>query len=78
VRPMVTIEEMMDRLTDRVQKALTMSFKDFAGDKAEKVEVIVSFLALLELVKQGAVEASQYAVFGDIQISNSASSVPRY
>jgi segregation and condensation protein A len=78
VRPLITIEEMMDRLTTRIQKALTMSFADFAGDKAEKVEVIVSFLALLELVKQGAVEASQYAVFGDIQISNSASSVPKY
>jgi segregation and condensation protein A len=78
VRPLVTIEEMMDRLTAKVQKALTMSFADFAGDKAEKVEIIVSFLALLELVKQGAVEASQYAVFGDIKITNSASSVPKY
>jgi len=43
---MVTIEEMMDRLVDRISKKLTMSFKDFAGDTAEKVEVIVSFLAL--------------------------------
>ena len=78
VRPLVTIEEMMDRLTMKVQKALTMSFKDFAGDKAEKVEVIVSFLALLELVKQGVVEAAQYGTFEDIKITNNSSSVPRY
>ncbi len=78
VRPLVTIEEMMDRLTIKVQKALTMSFKDFAGDKAEKVEVIVSFLALLELVKQGVVEAAQYGTFEDIKITNNSSSVPRY
>ncbi len=78
VRPLVTIEEMMDRLTIRVQKALTMSFKDFAGDKAEKVEVIVSFLALLELVKQGVVEAAQYDAFADIKITNTSASVPRY
>jgi segregation and condensation protein A len=78
VRPLVTIEEMMDRLTDRVQKSLTMSFKEFAGDKAEKVEVIVSFLALLELVKQGVVEAVQYGAYQDINITNNSSAVPRY
>jgi segregation and condensation protein A len=78
VRPMVTIEEMMDRLTDRIQTALTMSFKDFAGEKAERVEVIVSFLALLELVKQGAVEATQFGTFQDIKITNSSAAVPRY
>lgn len=78
VKPLVTIEEMMDRLTDRVQRALTLSFKDFAGSKAEKVEVIVSFLALLELVKQGVVEAAQYDAFSDIKITNTSSTVPKY
>jgi segregation and condensation protein A len=78
VRPLVTIEEMMDRLTLKVQKALNLSFKEFTGDKAEKVEVIVSFLALLELVKQGIVDTTQHASFGDIKISNTASAVPNY
>jgi segregation and condensation protein A len=78
VRPLVTIEEMMDRLTARVQRSLTLSFKDFAGNKAERVEVIVSFLALLELVKQGTIEAAQHDSFGDIKITNSAAAVPHY
>jgi len=79
VKPLVTIEEMMDRLAKRVQSALTLSFKDFAGNNKEKVEIIVSFLALLELVKQGAVAAEQYDTYGDIRISHTAaSSVPRY
>jgi segregation and condensation protein A len=78
VKPLVTIEEMMERLVDRVQKALTISFKEFAGGTAERVEVIVSFLALLELVKQGAVEAAQYGAFGDIKITNTAAAVPHY
>ncbi len=78
VRPLVTIEEMMDRLTQRVQTALNLSFKEFAGSTAEKVEVIVSFLALLELVKQGAVDAVQQGAFGEINISNSAAAVPKY
>jgi segregation and condensation protein A len=79
VKPMISIEEIMDQLAKRVQGALTLSFKDFADDKKEKVEVIVSFLALLELVKQGAVAAEQYETHGDIRISHTASeSIPRY
>jgi segregation and condensation protein A len=80
VKPLITIEEMMNTLAERVQSALTLSFNDFSGmGKKEKVEVIVSFLALLELVKQGAVEAAQYGDFTDIRITNTtATSVPRY
>jgi segregation and condensation protein A len=79
IRSLVSIEEMMDTLRDRVERAMTLSFKEFTGTKTEKVEVIVSFLALLELVKMGAMEAEQYDKWGDIRITNtSASSVPRY
>lgn len=78
VKPLVTIEEMMDQLAKRVQTALTLSFKEFAGSAKEKVEVIVSFLALLELVKQGAVAAEQYDTHGDIRITNTNTGVPRY
>lgn len=78
VRPMVTIEEMMDTLLTRVQKAMTMSFKEFSAGSKEKVEVIVSFLALLELVKEGAVEAAQHESFADIKITNTSASVPNY
>jgi len=87
VKPMVTIEEMIDRLAKRVQSAMTLSFKEFSKSTkdpsntlgASKIEVIVSFLALLELVKQGAVAAEQFNTYGDIRISHTASaSVPRY
>lgn len=87
VKPLVTIEEMMDRLARRVQSAMNLSFREFApfdsaqGKRPEeiKVEIIVSFLALLELVKQGAVAAEQYDQHGDIRISHTASAaVPRY
>lgn len=79
VKPLITIGEMMDRLAKRVQSAMTLSFKEFSKSNKEKVEVIISFLALLELVKQGAVAAEQYDTHGDIRISHTASaSVPRY
>lgn len=79
VKPLISIEEVMDDLAKRVQSAMTLSFKAFTGNKTEKVEIVVSFLALLELVKQGAVAAEQYEQHGDIRISHTAAaSVPRY
>jgi segregation and condensation protein A len=79
VKPLVTIEEMMDRLAKRVESAMTLSFKEFSGGVKEKVEVIVSFLALLELVKQGAISAEQYDPHGDIRLTHTApAGVPHY
>ncbi len=62
VKKVVSIEEMLDKLTDRIQTSLRTSFKDFTGKsktREEKVVVIVSFLALLELVRQGILNAMQ-------------------
>ena len=79
VKPLITIEEMMDQLAKRVQNAMTLSFNEFSKSSREKIEVIVSFLALLELVKQGAVAAEQYDTYGDIRISHTTTtSVPHY
>lgn len=78
VRSMVTLEEMMERLVTRVQQKMTMSFSDFAGSAAERVDIIVSFLALLELVKQGNVHAEQHDTFADIRITNGSPTTPSY
>ncbi len=78
VRPTIALEEVMDDLKIRVQRAMTLSFREFTGAKTERVEMIVSFLALLELVKQGSVDAAQYDAFGDIRITNTATDLPRY
>ncbi|HEX5774780.1 MAG TPA: ScpA family protein, partial [Candidatus Paceibacterota bacterium] len=78
VRPLVTIEEMMDTLRDRVQKAMTLSFSEFSAGAGERIEVIVSFLALLELMKDGVVDALQKESFSDISITNTSTTVPRY
>ncbi|MDP1707421.1 MAG: ScpA family protein [bacterium] len=79
VKPLVTIEEMMNALAKRVESAMTLSFSEFSGKNKERIEIIVSFLALLELVKQGAVAAEQFSTHGDIRISHTdTASIPRY
>lgn len=79
VRKVMSLEEMIISLTERITSNIKMSFKDFAGvGKQERVHVIVSFLAMLELVKQGVVDVTQDAHFQDITIETQAVGVPRY
>ena len=79
VKKMVSLEEMISNLSERIEKSLKMSFKDFSGlGRADKVNVIVSFLAMLELVKQGAVRVSQEKHFEDINIETENVGVPTY
>src|ERR1035437_6991398 len=79
VTKVISLEEMITNLTKRVQSSLKMSFKDFSGmGKAEKVNVIVSFLAMLELVKQGIIEVNQREKFDDIQMETKDIGVPSY
>ena len=79
VQKVISLEEMMEDLRERITASLKMSFKDFAKvDKAEKVSVIVSFLAMLELVKQGIINVRQDHDFHDIEIETQVAGVPKY
>ncbi|MFA6445798.1 MAG: segregation/condensation protein A [Candidatus Paceibacterota bacterium] len=79
VKKVISLEEMITNLTKRIQTSLKMSFKDFSGmGKQEKVHVIVSFLAMLELVKEGVVHVSQDRQFDDIHMETRAVGVPNY
>ncbi len=79
VRKVVSLDEMISDLTKRVTSHLKMSFRDFAGvGKADKVHVVVSFLAMLELVKQGTIDVQQSEHFDDIHIESQHVGVPRY
>lgn len=79
VAKIISLEEMVDKLTERIRTSLKTSFRGFSGiGKTEKVNVIVSFLAMLELVKQGAVRVSQEKHFADIEIESEETGVPAY
>lgn len=79
IQKVVSIEEMIGDLTERIQKTLKLSFKEYSGLKREeKVNVIVSFLAMLELVKRGIVNVTQHQDFADIEIESTSVSTPTY
>ncbi len=79
VAKIASLEEMIEALGKRISVALKLSFYDYAGfGKKEKADIIVTFLALLELVKQGMVRVTQRAAFEDILLENEELSQPRY
>lgn len=78
VQKVISLEEVITDLTDRVKKGIKMSFNEFTGERKEKVNVIVGFLALLELVKQGVLDAKQEKQFDDIHMESQEISVPNY
>lgn len=80
VKTIMSLEEMIDRLAARVSSAMRLSFREFSGvgKAAARGEVIVSFLALLELVKQGIIRATQGEHFGDITLESDSVATPSY
>jgi segregation and condensation protein A len=77
VRKTMSLEDMIENLSRRVTGAMRLSFKEFSS-KGDRIEVVVGFLALLELVKQGIIRASQDKKFGDIVLESDSVSTPTY
>ena len=85
VKKVISLEEMMTRLSSRVTQALKTSFSQFSRyekgapiAREKRVEIIVSFLAMLELVKQGIVHVTQHEDYGDIDIETHKFDTPHY
>ncbi|TSC60870.1 MAG: segregation and condensation protein A [Parcubacteria group bacterium Gr01-1014_107] len=70
VKKVLSLEEAIERIIKRIEKSLILNFKEFSSKESTRENIIVSFLALLELFKRGTVELTQEKQFGDIQITN--------
>ena len=55
----ITIEDKIDQLTQRVHSMMRVSFHKMLAESKDRYEMVVSFLALLELVKQRIVQYDQ-------------------
>ena len=64
----ITVQEKMDKILSLLTEYRTISFKELLEAQSSKVEVIVTFLAILELMKTGCVEIVQEAIFDTIYI----------
>ena len=78
VRPVISLEEMIDRLHTRIETQMKLRFSELIGQEQEHKTVIVGFLAILESVKQGSILVAQAERFDDIHIEKENRAVPRY
>ncbi len=64
----VSVADAVAELVDELPRVGRISFARLTSGLGERLEVIVRFLAVLELFKQGLVEIDQAERFGDISI----------
>lgn len=66
----VSLPDKIEYVSTTIKKRKKCSFKQLLEQSKSKVEVIVSFLAILELIKIGEIEVHQDNTFGDIYIDS--------
>ncbi|MEK7447664.1 MAG: segregation/condensation protein A [Patescibacteria group bacterium] len=68
VESKVTLEETLDRLQGLIKKSKKFSFKSVVKNAKTKGEIIITFLALLEMIKRKMVSVEQNKNFADITV----------
>ena len=70
VREVLTLEEKIVHLQNHLREKVQTSFAELIANTQDKVEVVVSFLAMLEMVKQKLIHIEQDELFGEIRMRN--------
>lgn len=68
--PRITIKDRITTILDHLQKFNKTTFKNLINHKNSRIELVVTFLALLELVKRHIIEANQKELFGEIDLNS--------
>ncbi len=65
----ISVADAVVELIDELPRVGTISFRALTASLVERLEVVVRFLAVLELCKQGLVQLDQAERFGDIRVT---------
>lgn len=65
----LSVTEAVQELADELPRVGTISFRALTDSFVERLEVVVRFLAVLELYKQGMIDLDQPTTFGDLTIT---------
>jgi segregation and condensation protein A len=63
-----SVTDAVEELLDELPRVGRIGFRQLTASLVERLDVVVRFLAILELFKQGAVDLLQVRTFGDIEI----------
>ena len=64
----ITIREKISLITDSLRHKKNVSFRSLINHENSRLEIVVTFLAMLELIKRHLVRVSQEGLFGDISL----------
>jgi segregation and condensation protein A len=64
----VTIREKISLITDFLRQQKSVSFRSLINMQYSRLEIVVTFLAMLELIKRHLVHVSQDGLFGEISL----------
>ncbi len=78
VKVVISLEEMMNKLERRIAQNLQVKFSELHAGETERKVVIVGFLAILELFKQGNLLIRQEGKYSDIEIELERGQTPSY
>lgn len=67
-----TVSDKIEWILQRVADGVTLRFSELFASMASRVEIVVTFLALLELIRLRQIRASQATAFDEIEIAGSA------
>lgn len=65
----VSVEDAVGAVVDRLSGQRSAMFRDLVADCPDRIHVVVRFLALLELYRDGRVGLRQAETFGEIEVS---------
>lgn len=65
----VTVAEVVGRLASKLEGSGQLTFRQLTLEAASRIEIVVHFLALLELYKQGLIDLDQVETFGELSVT---------
>ena len=68
IKEVLTLEEKILHLQEKLREKVQTSFAELIANATDKVEVVVSFLAMLEMVKQKLIHVEQGELFSEIRL----------
>jgi segregation and condensation protein A len=73
--PKLTLRKKVNDIVQFLRSKPKASFSDILGDLPSRIDIIIVFLAILELVKQHYIEIKQDSLFSEIQIEADLESI---
>ena len=68
--PRITIRQKINTIIENLRKTGAVNFKKLLSSPGNRLEIVVTFLAMLELIKRHIVNVNQIALFGEIELNS--------